>query len=466
MRRFSFFWKFYLLAATVVFITCLSLFYLRPSLPGYLIFAGGLISLVVAAPVAYLFSSAITESISEIEKFLTQSEGQNEDGGHSFMRRDELGTLGTQVIETFTNLRNEVRSIGRERDELTAMLDEFGQGVIAVNENEEITYINRVATDLLDTERSESIGRPIYEIARNDEISEAVSQSLSEHKPVQREVTRVQPQEEQILEITTSLLKNDQDKAQGLVISLNDVTELRRLQTVRQDFVANVSHELKTPLTAIQGLIDTLLDNGSMDTQTRNRFMNKIRNQINRMTELTHDLLTISRLESADDNLSFNKIDLRTPVKEAFKNHEPVAREKNHELNLEIPDEAVYMEGDASAIQQLVANLLDNAIKYTPTEGSISIRIPEVDPPVLEVDDNGIGIEPRKQERIFERFYRVDEGRSREEGGTGLGLSIVKHVALSHGGSISLDSTPGRGTTFRIEFPTYTEDSTVDNSEK
>jgi two-component system, OmpR family, phosphate regulon sensor histidine kinase PhoR len=237
---------------------------------------------------------------------------------------------------------------------------------------------------------------------------------------------------------------------------LGDITKMRRLETVRRDFVGNVSHELKTPVTAIRGLVETLLDDPDVDPIRRVRFMTKIRNQAERLTSLVTDLLSLSRLESGGLN-ELEPIDVRRAVERSAHALRSTAEARRIAIVTESPPHPVMVEADEEILIQAVSNLLDNALKYTSGGGSVWVRVrTDDDHVVIEVQDTGIGIEDRHHNRIFERFYRIDKARSRELGGTGLGLAIVKHIALALGGEVSLDSSPGCGSTFRIRLPRTT----------
>ena len=246
----------------------------------------------------------------------------------------------------------------------------------------------------------------------------------------------------------------------GAVIVLHDVTELIRLETVRRDFVANVSHELKTPLTAIRGLLETLLDDASMDAEMRRRFLEKAHVQGLRLTALVQDLLALSRIESEEGAVEHRRMDLCETVRAAVRRIDPTLTGRALTLDVSLPDEPVYVFGDEEAIRQITDNLLDNAFKYTPDGGSIGVRVSrQEENAVIRVKDSGIGIEAIHLDRIFERFYRVDKARSRELGGTGLGLAIVKHLVEALRGTIDVASEVGRGTTFRVFLPSASSPS-------
>ncbi|MEK7477616.1 MAG: ATP-binding protein [Candidatus Coatesbacteria bacterium] len=229
---------------------------------------------------------------------------------------------------------------------------------------------------------------------------------------------------------------------------------IRRLETVRQDFVANVSHELKTPVTAIRGLAETLIDDPAMDRETHRGFLAKVRDQAERLSRLVGDLLALSRVESGGAALEREALDFRDPVQDSVRALESAAGAKGIGFEAAISPEPLAVRGDREALRQVADNLLDNAVKYTPAGGRVRVVLRrEAGEAVLEVIDTGPGIGPEHLGRIFERFYRVDKARSRELGGTGLGLSIVRHVALAHGGQASVESTVGQGSTFRVRLP-------------
>jgi len=238
------------------------------------------------------------------------------------------------------------------------------------------------------------------------------------------------------------------------VIVLHDVTEIRRLEEVRSDFVSNVSHELKTPLAAIKGLVESILEDEEMPEPIRRRFLARVQRQADRLNSLVVDLLSLSRLERELDAGAESVVELRRAVLDCVETQRPAAEQKGLHLHLDLVDEDVRVAADAESVRQIVDNLLSNAIRYTAADGHVTLRLSHDDDEArLEIEDTGVGIDPAHHERIFERFYRVDKARSRELGGTGLGLAIVKHVVRRLGGSIGLDSEVGRGSTFTIEIP-------------
>jgi two-component system phosphate regulon sensor histidine kinase PhoR len=237
-----------------------------------------------------------------------------------------------------------------------------------------------------------------------------------------------------------------------VLLVLHDLTESERLDRVRQDFVANVSHELRTPLTSIRGYAETLLDGGLEDVEHREGFVRIIRDQTERLQALAEDLMSLAELERPGAPLRLQTFDLREPAERQTAAFRDRARRVGLTVELEAPV-PLEVTADRARLEQVLANLLDNAVKYT-ERGGVSVRLGgDATHAWCEVEDTGPGIPDEDQPRIFERFYRVDKARSREQGGTGLGLSIVKHVVGLHGGEVSVSSTPGQGSIFRFEIP-------------
>lgn len=369
-------------------------------------------------------------------------------------RADEIGVMARALAGMAGRLRERLDGIDAERTQLLAVLGGMVEGVIAVDRDDRVLHINKVAAQLLGVAASTSLGKPVWEVTRIPAIIEALG-SASFDAPA-REVQIATPERAHRLWIYSAPLRSASRKNMGAVIVLHDVTELRRLENLRREFVANVSHELKTPVAAISGMTDTMLDDEAMPAERARRFLGKIREQADRLAKLINDLLALSRLESADleQLLPFARLDLREPISASVEHARPVAQVKGLTLSIALPEEPVWVHGDDESLRQLADNLLSNAINYTPAGGAISLALArDGDHALLTVRDSGIGIDPVHHHRIFERFYRTDKARSRAQGGTGLGLAIVKHVALSHGGHVSLESAADRGSTFRVQLP-------------
>ena len=369
-------------------------------------------------------------------------------------RSDEVGRLAEAFNRMARSLRERMERITTDHNKLLTILAGMVEGVIAVDREERIMHLNAVAADILGTSEDDAIDKKIWEVIRVPEVCDLIATVLRRGTQAGREVHLVGTERNLHLQLQAAPLRDGEGRPVGAVVVLHDVTELHRLETVRRDFVSNASHELKTPITAIRGLIETLINDRRMDPETHDRFLERIADQANRLDTLVNDLLALSRLESAELVLEHTPTDLGKIVHEVVDTIRPSADRKGLALTATLPTGGAKISGDREALRQMAANLLDNALKYTPCGGRIAVRLRvEQEQAVLEVADTGIGIEPQHLDRIFERFYRVDKGRSRELGGTGLGLSIVKHVVLAHGGEVTVTSTPGSGSTFVVRLP-------------
>jgi len=371
-----------------------------------------------------------------------------------------LNRLGTTVQEQFAALRH-------ERDRLKAILAGMSEGVLVVDGGGRAVLANPAFCRLFDLsgEAGEVAGRPVLELVRVPELDRLVEATLRRGEPQEAQIEIGSP-ERHTLQLASTVLADlggaggtgSAGRAgAGAVVVARDTTELTRLMEMRRDFVANVSHELKTPLAAIRGYAETLRDGALGEPATASRFTERILRQCRRLQALLDDLLTLSRLESLERTPPHEPVDLDAIVRRAVDLMSSAAEEKQVRLALAEPGPPVPfppLPGDAEGLERLVVNLLDNAIKYNQPGGEVVVRLAQQDgEALLEVSDTGIGIPPEALPRIFERFYRVDKGRSREEGGTGLGLAIVKHVAQAHGGQIEVESRLGQGSTFRVHLP-------------
>lgn len=376
-------------------------------------------------------------------------------------RGDEFARLEACLDENEASFVEQVEQLKAERNRLTAVLGGMVEGVLAIDRDRQVLHLNAVAANWFGRPGPElAVGRPIYELSRQPEIAGALIEAMEKRKQVSRTFALVRLAGEDggpnRFELNASPLlssRRDGELVEGAVAVIHDITELERLESVRRDFVSNVSHELKTPLTAIHGYVETLLEADPIDGPTRGRFLRKIRRQSNRLGALVSDLLTLSRIESSTEPPE-EVLDLRSAAGEVLNLLGPASEERGLELVAEFPDEAVEVMGEEEAIRQALSNLVDNAVKYSSAGGRVLVRLQaENGRAVLEVEDRGPGIAGEHLDRIFERFYRVDRARSRQLGGTGLGLAIVKNVARRHGGGVEVESERGRGSTFRLWLP-------------
>jgi two-component system phosphate regulon sensor histidine kinase PhoR len=327
------------------------------------------------------------------------------------------------------------------------------EGVVSLDAQQRILFANERAARLLDFPQQQAVGRRFWEVVRHRRLHEIVSAALAGPEPIREELDWPGPI---VRHLALYAARRPGGPAEGAVLVLHDTSDLRRLESVRQEFVANVSHELKTPLSVIKVCVETLLTGAADEPEHRNQFLEQIDEQADRLHALILDLLSLARIESGAEALDFEAVPLGPAVHDCLERHHSRAEAKQQRLEACPPanGDAVNAWADGEALDTILDNLVDNAIKYTPPGGQIRVRWQDDGSHVcLEVEDSGIGIPERDLPRVFERFYRVDKARSRELGGTGLGLSIVKHLTQTMLGSVGVRSTVGRGTTFSVRLP-------------
>jgi two-component system phosphate regulon sensor histidine kinase PhoR len=365
-------------------------------------------------------------------------------------RHDAFGAFAQSFNLMASQLQERIETITDDRNNLWTILSSMVEGVVAVDEKGRVILMNGVAAEILGADARLAQGSSFESVTRVGEVQDAVAETMRSGVRRVREVLLSAVPRDRILEIYVSPIR---EPSGGVVVVLHDVTELRRLEGVRRDFVANVSHELKTPLTVIRGIVETLLDDEDIEAATRVRFLQKANVQTERISSIVTDLLRLARLESEGAGGERETLDLREPVQASVRSLQPSADDKRIELRVDVSPDELLVDGDRNALRLIVDNILDNAVKYT-SAGHVSVRLSrDADRALLEIADTGVGIAAVEQERIFERFYRVDKARSRELGGTGLGLSIVRNAVHAHGGVVQCVSELGRGSTFRVWIP-------------
>lgn len=413
----------------------------------------------IAVLVALSFAKRVSAPLSATAALAERiAKGDYETAVEPVEGADEIARLSEAIATMNRQLEERLQTITADRNQVLAILGGMVEGVVAIDRDERVVHMNSVAARLLGANPGEVEGRRIWEVTRVLPVCEILDSARASGEPRSGscalipagDVARGQVE----IELRAAGLRDGSGELAGAVLVMHDVTELRRLENVRRDFVANVSHELKTPLTAIRGMVETMVDDPEMPKETQLRFLDRVRDQALRLSALVTDLLSLARIEANEGRGERTLLDLRPRMREGVARFGEVATRKQLGLSLELPDEACTVLADEESVRQILDNLLDNACKYTPEGGRVCARILRLPGELrLEVQDTGIGIEPADQARVFERFYRVDKARSRDLGGTGLGLSIVKHLASSLGGSVSIESAPGRGSTFRVHFP-------------
>ena len=367
---------------------------------------------------------------------------------------DELGSLSETLNQMAAQLEERISTINEQRNTQEAILGSMNEGVIAVDPHSAILQINPAASQLLGAKSDRLIGRNLQEIMRNRDLNQMIEHTLRESVPTEGEIIFYELGEKSI-QVHCTPLRSATNTGIGALVVLNDITRLRRLERVRRDFVANVSHELKTPLTSIKGFVETLQEGALDQPEEAQRFLGIIAKQVNRLQAIIEDLLSLSRIEQdADqDQVSMQHHSIAETITNAVQLCSSHATSKNIKVDVSC-DSQWKATFNAALMEQVMVNLIDNAIKYSEADKTISISVRH-DPKYWEiaVADHGCGIEQAHLSRIFERFYRVDKARSRKAGGTGLGLSIVKHIVTTHGGLVRVESKPGSGSTFTVCLP-------------
>ena len=416
-----------------------------------------LLVVVMGATLTLSFVAArrIIGPVSELQKGLTRI------GNGELAHRLEipsvphLAALARSINQTAGRLHKHIQELNEERNLRTLILANMTRGVIAIDNGHAIMDINDSALRLLDMSAPKAEGTRIGEVVRYPELLLLIDESEKGGGPVEKEMT-VDGASEVLLNMRAAALNDSDGHRLGTLVVLSDVTLLRRLETVRQDFVANVSHELRTPVTSIKGFAETLLDGAVQDPATADRFLKIIVRQANQLESIIRDLLDLSRLEqNSVQHLERHEISLAGVLKSAIELCQGRSDGRSAEVSLSCAEGLTAMM-HAGLMEQAFVNLIDNAVKYGTGGGGVKVEVgaDREGPCVwIKVRDYGQGIEHKHLERLFERFYRVDKGRSRELGGTGLGLAIVKHIVLIHGGTVGVESELGKGSTFTIRLP-------------
>lgn len=371
----------------------------------------------------------------------------------NFSKRIKVGSYSNEIDKLALKfnfmadqLEKKIDEISDEKNKAEAILSSMVDGVIATDERMNIILLNPAARDMFLLDDNYPKNRNLIKFVRNHRINNLLEEVLREKKTLSEEIV-LQHNDEKIFRCHFAPITNQSNELRGGVIVFNDITELRRLEQVRKDFVANVSHELKTPLTSIIGYVDTLVESENIDEETNDRFLQIIKDEADRLSFLIQDLLDLSKFEQNNPELNvanFNKV-----IDKTVSILEDKAKDKNIILKKEISEGLPKVFMIKEQIEQVMINLIDNAIKYTPEDGHVTVRVLDNgDNILIEVEDDGIGIPEEDKERIFERFYRVDKARSRALGGTGIGLSIVKHIIQGHNSEIGLESIAGEGSKF------------------
>lgn len=415
--------------------------------------------LILAIVFSIFSTSVITKPIEKLAQMTQSLAAGNINSRVPIDSSNELGQLSHNFNLMADRVQEQIDTISEEHRRSETILKNMGEGVLLVNGASEITYANPTAISMLELSDA-YIGKALIEINRIPDL-QALLKKAEQTETIAFAEIQLGNLREPEAEVTVVPVSTGQE----YVIVIHDVTKERQLERIRADFVSNVSHELRTPLTTIRGYAETLLSGNSVRTKTDEQFIVKILNHSARLTSLISDLLELSRLELGEVELKRSPCHLNSFHESVLDVFDPLLEESGLVLKWEIPEKLPKVNVDRQLFMQIFVNLIDNAIKYTPDGGAITVSAKicssegiegaetAAEEIVLSVEDTGIGIPMASQSRVFERFYRVDEGRAREMGGTGLGLAIAKHVVLCHNGSIRLESTLGQGSIFHVALP-------------
>jgi two-component system phosphate regulon sensor histidine kinase PhoR len=450
-------WRIYLpllLPAILLFLAvlCIALFSSQILSTSFIVIV---IALAVAAVViAYLFARRLAMSLTQI-RAVVERIAQIDTGGRAVTDSvDNVASLAVAVNDVARQFEKRAAELTHQQREHDTIVSSMIEGVLVVDADEKLISINQAAARLLNLENVNVLGRTLQETIRNSDLHRLVAQTFKLGTTIEGDIT-LRGVEDCHLQVTGTMLRNATHGTVGVLIVLNDVTRLRKLEQVRRDFVANVSHELKTPITSIKGYIETLLDGALRNPEDTERFLKIVAKQANRLNAIIEDLLKLSRIEQGVERgeIVLEQTALKGLLTAAIAACETQIKAKSIRVSMSCPDNLIARI-NPPLLEQAIVNLIDNAAKYSDAGTALEITTTQDSSAMsIAVHDQGAGIASEHLPRLFERFYRVDRARSRSEGGTGLGLAIAKHIVLAHGGTISVSSRVGEGSTFTISLP-------------
>lgn len=414
--------------------------------------------LIIAIILSLRFIQRVTDPIKQLIQ-VTKKIANGNYGEKVYVRTgDEIGILAKNFNTMSDKLVYTINKMEERNSRTKAILSSMVNAVIALDINKKIIFVNTAAEVMFNFEEVDVKGKHILEIHSNTTLDEIITKTIETNLSHKAEI-QMSNVKRSIININTNTIKLEEkgNRKIGVVVIFQDVTEIRKLETMRKDFVANVSHEIKTPLTSIRGFIETLKNGAIEEKKLRDKFFNIIEIEASRLTSLIDDILILSDIENKQNIISKDLIDLNQTLEEILDIMNEIAKKKEIKLISNINNNLANIYGNKGRFKQMVINLIDNAIKYTPKNGSVTLNSFEYDNKVvIKIKDTGIGIEKKHLPRLFERFYRVDKARTRQVGGTGLGLAIVKHIVISFNGTIKVKSELNKGSEFTIKLPINT----------
>jgi len=411
-----------------------------------------LMALLITVFLGYLIASSITEPIRDVTRKAEEMATGNFNQFVEIRSDDEIGQLANMFNHLTLKLKDTIQEMDLERSKLDTIFSYMAEGVIAVGTNGQLIHANLIAVEVLGLKREYIYSKDFshnqsfpLEMINVEDVDYDDESTLEGEETVEID--------NQVYKVKYAPFKNENNDIGGLIIVFQDITKEHKLDNMRKEFVANVSHELKTPITTIKSYTETLME-GGIDKKVSNNFLSVIDNECDRMTRLVRDLLQLSNLDYKKTLWKKEEVSLEKLIKDILLKLELVFKEKEQELIMDIQEDLPDIVVDKDGIEQVILNIVSNSIKYTNNRSKIAVSLGQEEEYLyIKVQDNGAGIPKEDQKRIFERFYRVEKGRSRDLGGTGLGLSIARQIVEAHKGDISLKSTPGEGTIVEVRLP-------------
>ena len=413
---------------------------------------------LIAAIASTLLARSITRPIDSIMNVTSRLRRNDYSSRVNTEAKGEIGDLSQSINALAASLQRQMKEIEENEQQLTSIISNMVSGVMLANQDGKVVLLNSAMERFLSQHKGNLIGQSYEKVGERFALSPHIHAVFETNEKVHEEVHSYYPQE-RIMDAHLAPYYGQGWQQRGVIVVLHDITEIRRLEKMRSDFVANVSHELKTPVTSVRGFSETLMSGEVTDEETTKQFLKIIHDESQRLDRLIRDLLNLSKIERQKMPLNLETLNMTALVHEVSVTLQGAIEEKRTRLVLPDPSKDVYLQGDEDRLRQIILNLVGNGINYTAEGGTVTVSLKEnVEKVRLIIKDDGIGIPEESLPRIFERFYRVDRARSRHSGGTGLGLAIVKHLIESHHGEIEVESREGEGTTFTVILPKKQED--------